>query len=300
VTETAVTEEPSTIGLVGVGLLGSAIAERLASASFSVIAFDVAAQKLHAIAPHGITAATSPAEVARRCRRVVLSLPNSDVVAGVIEGSAGLAGAAAAGATIVDTTTGDPEATVAIAARLNRKGVAYLDATVAGSSTQFRQGQATLMVGGDAAAFEACRDLFAAWSERVFHTGPVGSGQRTKLLVNQVLGLNRLVLAESLALAEACGVDPARLLEILQATPAYSRVMDTKGAKMIAADFAPEARLAQHRKDVGLILEMARRAGGNLPVSTLHAELLDAAVAAGLGDLDNSAVIQVLRARTPQ
>ena len=88
------------------------------------------------------------------------------------------------------------------------------------------------------------------------------------MLVNQVLGLHRLVLAEALALAGKVGVEPGRLLEILQATPAMSRVMETKGRKMVAGDFEPQARLAQHRKDVGLILEMAGKAGMSLPVSS--------------------------------
>jgi 3-hydroxyisobutyrate dehydrogenase-like beta-hydroxyacid dehydrogenase len=285
--------EDISMGLVGVGLLGSAIAERLASAGMHVVAFDTDPSRVNAVASSWITPAATLAEVATRCDRIVLSLPTSEIVAGVVEGTGGLVEGLKRGSVIIDTTTGDPESSAGLARRLSERGITFLDATVAGSSDQLRRREVAVLVGGAEDAFDTCRDIFAAWSDRVFHTGPSGSGARTKLLVNQVLGLNRLVLAEALALAGACGVDPARLLEILRATPAYSRVMDTKGAKMVTGDFTPQARLAQHRKDVGLILELARRAGMDLPVSELHARLLDAAIEAGWGDLDNSAILRV-------
>lgn len=111
-----------------------------------------------------------------------------------------------------------------------------------------------------------------------------------KLAVNLVLGLHRAVLAEGLAFAEACGLDPRQTLEILKSGPAASRVMDVKGEKMLTGDFALEARLSQHLKDVRLILDAGRAARSPLPLSTLHAELLQALVERGCGDLDNSAI----------
>jgi 3-hydroxyisobutyrate dehydrogenase-like beta-hydroxyacid dehydrogenase len=116
-----------------------------------------------------------------------------------------------------------------------------------------------------------------------------------KLVVNLILGLNRAVLAEGLSLAEALGLDPQRVLEILRASAAYSKVMDTKGQKMLTRDYEPQARLSQHLKDVRLILETGGRTGAALPLSLLHRELLERAEAAGLGDADNSAVIEVFR-----
>ena len=117
-----------------------------------------------------------------------------------------------------------------------------------------------VIAGGEPGAIAACGDLFATFATQAFPVGPWGSGARMKLIVNLVLGLNRAVLAEGLALARACGLDPAAALEILRAGPAYSRVMDTKGTKMLSGDFTPEARLAQHLKDVHLILTMAQAA----------------------------------------
>ena len=113
-----------------------------------------------------------------------------------------------------------------------------------------------------------------------------------KLVVNLVLGLNRAVLAEGLSFARSMGVDQRRALEVLMAGPGFSRVMETKGEKMLARDFSPQARLAQHHKDVKLILEESARANHALPLSQLHDELLARLVAAGDGDLDNSAILK--------
>ena len=116
-----------------------------------------------------------------------------------------------------------------------------------------------------------------------------------KLVLNLVLGLNRAVLAEGLEFARASGIDPWLALEILKASPAYSRAMDTKGARMLNEDFEPEARLSQHLKDVRLILASGERSGAQLPLSEAHRALLEIAESAGFGSLDNSAVIKALQ-----
>jgi 3-hydroxyisobutyrate dehydrogenase-like beta-hydroxyacid dehydrogenase len=113
-----------------------------------------------------------------------------------------------------------------------------------------------------------------------------------KLIVNLVIGLNRAVLAEGLALARACGIEPAAALNVLQVTPAFSAVMETKGQKMIARDYAPQAKLAQHAKDVGLIFALASRHGQATPLSDIHAELLARAIELGWAEADNSAIIE--------
>ena len=116
-----------------------------------------------------------------------------------------------------------------------------------------------------------------------------------KLVTNLVLGLNRAALAEGLAFAESLGLDASRALTVLGESMAYSRVMDTKGAKMVQGNFTPQAKLSQHLKDVRLILEAAGGAGAELPLSQAHRLLLEAAEAAGLGELDNSAIIRAIK-----
>ena len=218
------------------------------------------------------------------------------MVDSVVEGPDGLVETLHAGDTIVDTTTADPERTKALAARLRDRGVAFVDATVLGSSAQATERDVVIMAGGSAEALAGCADILAAFSDHVFHMGEVGKGAETKLIVNLVLGLNRLVLAEALVLGRKANIDMDSLLAVLRGGAAYSRVMDTKGRKMLDGDFEPQARLAQHLKDVGLILEFGARTNTPLPLSALHQQILRSGVAQGIGDLDNSAVIRVLEA----
>jgi 3-hydroxyisobutyrate dehydrogenase-like beta-hydroxyacid dehydrogenase len=152
-----------------------------------------------------------------------------------------------------------------------------------------------MMIGGAADDVQAAAGILEAITPVRFHAGPCGAGARMKLIVNLVLGLNRAVLAEGLAFAEACGVDAGLALAVLKASPAYSRAMDVKGAKMISRDYTPEARLRQHRKDVRLIIEESERNGAGVPLTRLHDELLEQAERAGYADLDNSAIIEILR-----
>jgi len=287
------------VGLVGVGLVGTALAGNLLRAGFAVTGFDVKAGRRHALAQLGGRCAANAAAAAQAADVVLLALMDSPTVRSVIEADDGILAAPQRPACIIDTTTGDPDQTVEIATLLRDHDIAYLDATISGSSQQVRDGEAVFMVGGDEAALEVCGPLFDAIGGTRFHLGPAGAGARAKLASNLVLGLNRLALAEGLVFARQLGLDLPRFLELLAATPAYSRQMDTKGARMVEGDFEPQARLAQHRKDVDLILRCAARLGLRPPVSHLHLELLDAAIEAGDGALDNSAIIrQLLRTAT--
>jgi 3-hydroxyisobutyrate dehydrogenase-like beta-hydroxyacid dehydrogenase len=125
--------------------------------------------------------------------------------------------------------------------------------------------------------------------------GKWGNAAKMKLVTNLVLGLNRLALAEGLVFANAAGIEMEDALQALLNSPAYSRTMDAKGPKMVRGEFAPQARLSQHIKDVRLMLEEAERAGISLPLSGVHLELLEQAEAVGLGELDNSAIIRVIQ-----
>jgi 3-hydroxyisobutyrate dehydrogenase-like beta-hydroxyacid dehydrogenase len=127
--------------------------------------------------------------------------------------------------------------------------------------------------------------------------GPSGSGSKTKLATNLVLGLNRLALAEGLVFAEKLGLDLPTFLDVLRAGPAYSAAIDIKGHKMLESDFTPQSRIRQHRKDVSLILKYALAQNQDLPLSRVHFDILDSAIAAGDGELDTSAVLKEIRRR---
>lgn len=285
---------PQPVGLIGLGLLGGALGERLLSGGLPVLGHDLDPARGEALARAGGEIARDAAEAFARCRRVLLSLPTHVEVKAVL---AAAGTAVQPGHVILDTTTGDPEATSELAAALATRGVSYLDATVSGSSSQLREGSAVLMVGGDPAAFVGCQDLLAPLGRATFHCGSAGAGARMKLVTNVVLGLNRAALAEGLALAQALGLDARQALAVMQGGPAYSRIMDRKGERMLSGNFTPEARLSQHLKDVRLILEQGDAAGLPMPLSRAHRSVLEAAESAGLGALDNSAIIRVLAAR---
>ena len=150
----------------------------------------------------------------------------------------------------------------------------------------------TFMVGGDKTVFGQCDAIFTAMGVQAFHVGPNGSGALMKLIVNLVLGLNRMVLAEGLSLGKSAGIDSEQMLNVLKNSAAYSRAVDMKGHKMTRADFLPpEGKLAFHLKDVRLILDLSRRLNFPLPLSCLHAQALTSLVAKGRGEWDNAAIM---------
>jgi len=278
--------DANSVGIIGLGLMGTALAERLLEAGYAVWVHNRTRQKSEPLLARGARWSDNPLVV---CDRVVISLYTTDTVEEMLDRlSVGLR----PGQILIDTTTGEPEQTARLGARLDARGVQYLDAPISGSSEQTRRGEATAIVGGPREALDACRDLFQCCVAKTLYAGPCGSAAKMKLVSNLVLGLNRAALAEGLAFAQAIGLETEAALDVLLNTMAYSRIMDTKGRKMIEGDFSTQARLSQHLKDVRLILAAAAGAGQALPLSETHCRLLEAAEAAGFGDADNSALIR--------
>lgn len=286
--------EREPIGLIGLGLVGSAMAERFLARGFEVLGFDIDSASLAAFVSRGGRAATGVTELVTSCRRIILSLPNSEVVQTVLDQ---LEPHLRPGQMILDTTTGCPDVAVATGHRLAGRGVAYVEGTISGNSSQVRRGEVLVMASGTAEGIAQCEDLFACFAGKIHHVGDWGSASKLKLVSNLVLGLNRAVLAEALAFAGKLGLNLEQTLAVLRDSMGYSRVMDTKGDKMIAADFEPQARLSQHLKDVRLILSAAAASHARTPLSEIHAQLLQQAESKGLGALDNSAIIRVFEGK---
>lgn len=279
---------PNPVGLIGLGLMGGALADRLIRGGLAVHGFDTNGRCTAVLVELGGEMAGDANTVLGNCDVVLLSLPSHREVRAVLaEGIEHLR----AGQIIVDTTTGEPDAAVD-ARELAARGVFYLDATISGSSAQAREGDVIWMVGGERQAFERCAELFRCLAREVIHTGAAGTGSKMKLVTNLVLGLNRAALAEGLALAGALELDQAQTLAVLMKSAAYSRIMNSKGEKMISGDFTPVARLSQHLKDVQMMLSATPL---SLPLSETHRGLLEKAVASGYGDLDNSAIIKAIQ-----
>jgi 3-hydroxyisobutyrate dehydrogenase-like beta-hydroxyacid dehydrogenase len=286
----------ATVALIGMGLLGSALAESLIRAGVTVRGHDLAPERMRQHAERGGVLARSPSEAARGASVVMTCLMTADIVREVLLGVDGALESTSSETVVIDCSTIHPDASATLAVELGRRGIPMLDAPVGGSSGQARRREAPMVVGGDPAVFARCRPILDALSERVHHVGPNGAGTRAKLVINLVLGLNRLALAEGLLFGLRQGLDGKALLAVLQDSAAYSRAMDIKGARMLEGRFDAEGKLAQHLKDVELMLEVGHTAGAPLLATALHRQLLLAGVAAGHGDRDNSSIIEVLRA----
>jgi len=276
------------VGLIGTGLFGTALVERLLAGGFPVQVYNRTREKADALLARGATWSDNPL---KECQRVIFSVYTTEQVVQVLEQ---MQAELREGQIILDTSTSDPQHTEALGNRLAKRGVDYLEAPFSGSSEQARNHAATALVAGPKTAFEECRELWDCLAAKTYYVGPWGNATKMKLVTNVVLGLNRAVLAEGLVFAEAIGLSREQALGVLLNSPAYSRTMDAKGPKMVKGDFTPEARLAQHIKDVRLILAEAERGGVSLPLSAVHLELLEQAETAGLGELDNSAIIQII------
>jgi 3-hydroxyisobutyrate dehydrogenase-like beta-hydroxyacid dehydrogenase len=259
------------VGVVGLGLLGRAIAARLESAGFAVVGYDRSAEAARAF--EGRTS-----EEALRAPRIVLAVFSSSDAEQVI--------AASSARLYVDCTTGDPARVEALAADLAKRGIGYVEAPLSGSSDAVRRGEALMLVGGEAAG---CEDLLAAISAHRVAVGAAGTAARAKLATNLVLGLNRAALAEGMAFAEALGIPRRQFLDLVRASPAASAAALAKGEKMVSGDYTPDSRIRQHLKDVRTILSASPL---ELPLTHAHQRLLEDAVSSGDGELDNAAIIR--------
>ncbi len=285
------------VGVIGLGLMGSVLAGRLVAAGFAVVGFDIDAAKNASLAAQGARPATSVAELAAVANPIILAVFDTDQVEETLERAILPVLGEASGKVVICTSTCDPDRIATLAARVASRGLRFLELPVSGTSEQVRRGDGVGLIGGDAAiAAEFPAVLDALFPVR-FHVGGPGAGGRAKLAVNLVLGLNRLALAEGMVFASRLGLDGDAFLRIARGSAAYSQVMDTKGPKMAAADFAPEGRARQTLKDVHLMLDQAKRIGQELPALEVHREVLEACVREGDGDLDNSVIMREIGRR---
>jgi len=286
------------VGIVGLGLIGTSLAKRLLAAGFPVHGHDVKPERGALLEGLGGSAAAGLSDLGKRCRKIVVSVLSTDQVEAVLE-SAEAGGPMGLGRdhVVICTSTCDPDRIEALAGRLTKTGVRFLEAPLSGNSDQIALGNGLGLIGGERDVADAVAPVLDAICPRRHVVGPVGAGGRTKLAVNLVGGLNRAVMAEGLAFAESLGLDLMPFLGVLRESAAYSRTMDNRGAKMALGDFTPHAKISQSRKDFLLMHEAAKRTGQQLPLATIYLELIEGCLAHGEGELDNSAIIQEVRRR---
>jgi 3-hydroxyisobutyrate dehydrogenase-like beta-hydroxyacid dehydrogenase len=281
-----------TIGIAGLGLIGTSLAKRLLAAGFTVHGYDIQPERRAGLAGLGGRPVDSPDALGRLCRTVLICVLSTDQVEAVVN-----AMQLPSGSLLICTSTCDPDRIEALARRIAPAGVRFLEMPLSGNSDQVALGNGVGLVGGSAGDLAAAGPVIEVICPRHFHLGAVGAGGRAKLAVNLVGGLNRAVLAEGLAFAESMGLDLLPFLEVLKESAAYSRTMDNRGLKMVRSDFTPHAKVAQSRKDFALMHEAAKRTGQQLPLATVYLELIENCLARGEGELDNSAIISELRRR---
>ena len=289
--------DTQSVGLIGIGLMGEAFAQRLLGAGLNVVGYDIDGARTARLARMGAQPAASIADVAERCASMLLAVFSTDQVEQVVEQGILPALGENAGKVVLCASTCDPDRIAALGARVAQRGLTFLETPVSGTSEQVRRGEGVGLIGGDREVAARVAPVLGALFASYFHVGHIGDAGRAKLAINLILGLNRLALAEGLVFAERLGLDAAAFLPIARASAAYSQVMDTKGPKMLARDFAPEGRVRQTLKDAHLMLDQARAVGQRLPLLEIHADVLEACVRAGDGNRDNSIVIEEIGRR---
>jgi 2-hydroxy-3-oxopropionate reductase len=286
----------TTVGFIGLGIMGGPMAGHLVTAGHDVIGYDVVPESLTRLADAGGKAAGGVAEAVAAADVVITMLPNHPHVEQVVLGEDGVLANAREGLLLVDMSTIRPESSLAVAEAARTKGVHVLDAPVSGGEAGAKQAALSIMVGGDAADFERARPFFDVLGKTVVHVGPHGAGQVVKAANQLVVGGTYALVAEAIVLLEASGVDARTGLDVLAGGLAASRVLDLKRETMVARRFAPGFRIDLHHKDMGIALAAARQADVSLPLTGLVAQLVAAARAMGHGGLDHSALLKVTEA----
>jgi 3-hydroxyisobutyrate dehydrogenase-like beta-hydroxyacid dehydrogenase len=259
----------------------------------TVCGFDIQEAACREAAAAGVDVLETAAAVAERTPTLILSLMTSEDRRRLLWTEQRIAEHLQPGTLILDTTTAEPESIRADHAPLAEQRVRLVDVCVAGSSQTVAGQRALALVGDTAEGATPYRALLRTFTKQQYFFDRPGRGNEAKLVVNTIIGLQRLILAEGLALARAGGFNLDLMLDVLRQGDTYSVVMDTKGPKMAARTYEPPAaRLEQHAKDVGLILAYAERLGIELPVSRLHRTLLEKAAENGAGALDNAAIFE--------
>ncbi len=283
------------VGFAGMGTMGAAMAANLARAGASLTVWNRTPGRTADLVELGASDASSPAALAAEVDVAVLCLSDTPDVDSVLFGPDGIADGIRAGSLVVDCSTISPDASRGFAARLADQGVGFVDAPVSGGSEGAQKGTLTIMCGGSEPDVERARPILAAMGKAVTHMGPVGAGQATKAVNQVILAGTYLGVAEGLVLAIKAGLDADKVVEALSSGAAGSWVLQNRSGRMIADDYPLGFRIALHRKDLGIALELARQVGAALPVAGLAEQIENGLIAQGHGDEDNSALARAIR-----
>jgi 2-hydroxy-3-oxopropionate reductase len=282
------------IGFIGLGIMGQPMARNLMKAGHSLLVHNRSRPAVDKLVNEGAEAGIDPRDVAACSDVVITMLPDSPDVEAVVLGANGVLEGARDRLYLIDMSTISPVASKRIAEEASRRGVRALDAPVSGGEKGAIAATLSIMVGGSKEAFDHCRPILDALGKTVTYCGASGAGQIVKACNQVVVALVIEAVSEALVLGSKAGVEPSVILEVLGGGLAQNRVMDLRGSSMIEHQFAPGFKARLHRKDMGIILDVAREFGVALPVSALVNQMFTTLVERGDGELDHSALLTIV------
>ncbi len=287
---------PERIGFIGLGIMGKPMALRLLQAGYPLTVHSRSRPPIDELIAAGAADGGSPKGVAEQSDVVITMLPDSPEVRDVVLGPNGIIEGARSGQVFVDMSTISPLVSRdEIAPALASKGVEALDAPVSGGQRGAIDGTLSIMVGGPRAAFDRVLPIFQAMGKNIVHIGDEpGAGQTTKACNQIVVGATIMAVAEALTLARKAGVDVAKVREALLGGFAQSRILDVHGQRMIDRTFEPGFRIRLHHKDLNIALAAGGAFGAPLAATAVVREALGSMIARGSGDLDHSALVQLV------
>ncbi len=279
-----------TIGFVGLGIMGKPMARNLLRAGYPLVVSNRSQGPVDELVAEGALRGGSPREVASRSQVVITMLPDSPDVESVVLGADGVAQGLAGGALFIDMSTIAPASARSVAEALRKREIDALDAPVSGGEQGAKNATLSIMAGGSEAAFERAKPIFEALGKNIVHVGPSGAGQVTKACNQIVVGVTIEAVAEALALAEASGVDAAKVRLALLGGFAQSKVLEVHGQRMLDRNFDPGFKTKLHRKDMNIASNAGDERALDLVAAKLVRERFDELIARGEGERDHSAL----------
>jgi 2-hydroxy-3-oxopropionate reductase len=284
----------TTVGFIGLGIMGGPMAANLVKAGFEVVGHNRSPDPVRRLVDAGGRGAASVAEAVASADVVVTMVPDSSDVEAVALGADGVYASARPGTLHVDMSTIRPDVARRLAEAGRERGLRVLDAPVSGGEQGAREGTLSVMVGGEPADVADARPVLDAVGGTVVHVGPAGAGQTVKAANQLIVGGTLELVAEALVFLEASGVDTGAAVEVLAGGLAGSAVLDRKAPAMLARDFTPGFRVELHHKDMGIVTAAAREAGVVIPLGAVVAQLLASLRAQGDGGLDHGALLTLV------
>lgn len=282
------------IGFIGLGIMGKPMARHILEAGYPLTVHNRSRPAVLELAAKGAAEAHSPAEVAAASDIVITCLPDSPDVALVATGPDGIIEGIKLGVVYADMSTISPITAREVAAAVAAKGAQMLDAPVSGGQVGAENATLSIMVGGDAEAFERAKPVFATMGKNIVHVGPSGAGQVAKAANQIVVAMTHQAVAEALVLAAKAGVDPAKVVQAISGGAARCWALENRAPRLLKRDFQPGFYAAYHLKDLGIAMDAAGSVGAVLPVTALIRELYKSLIAQGYGKEDHSAIVRII------